>query len=44
VEIEETLKAAHCVEPDSEMQVPDMALNLLARTASCVAGSSGWFN
>jgi hypothetical protein len=39
VEIDETLKAAHCVEPDSEMQVPDMALNPLSRTASYVAGS-----
>jgi hypothetical protein len=44
VEIDETLKAAHCVEPDSEMQVPDMALNPLSRTASCVAGSSGRIN
>jgi hypothetical protein len=32
VEIEDALKAGHCVEPDSEIQVPDMVLLVFSRS------------
>lgn len=32
MEIEDALKAGHCVEPDSEIQVPDMVLLVFSRS------------